>query len=277
MLAVLFWLSVQCQANEPRSDAETTRIVSLVPALTEILFAIGAGEQVVGVSPYCLFPREAQSRPEAGGLLNPNLEGVLRLEPHTVLLYRSQSDFASKLKGLGIAAHLQDLDRLQHVNSAIEQLGIITGFTTESNTLQQSMLRSFEEIRSRSAARARVRALVVVSRDPAGLRHLYQAGPSNFLGELLILAGGEHAVKGSAAISREQIIRGNPEVIIDMSQAEQGARAGLEHATRNVWKELSTVAAVRNGRIHVIADPHALVPGPALPDVARLFEKLLHQ
>lgn len=277
LLAVLLWLPVQCQARKPGSDVQTTRIVSLVPGLTEILFKIGAGDQVVGVSPYCLFPPEAQSRPQVGGLLNPSLEGVLRLEPDRVLLYRSQADFASKLKGLGIVAHLQELDRLQHVHSAIERLGAFTGCTTESILLQKSMLRSFTEIQERNAKRIRVRALVVVSRDPAGLRHLYQAGPGNFLGELLVLAGGEHAVEGSAAISREQIIRGDPEVIIDMSQAEQGPRAGLEHSIRNAWKELSTVKAVRSGRIHVMTDPHALVPGPHLPVVAREFEKLLHQ
>ncbi len=263
-------------AAQPSADAAaTTRIVSLVPALTEVMYAVGAEAQLAGVSQFCLYPPEAQKRPTVGGLLNPNLENVLRLRPHVVLLYRSQSDFAGRLHSLGVRSHLQDLDRLEHLYEAIGRVGEITGKGAEATSLSASLRNSFQAVSQRNASQRPVRALVVVSRSQTALQHLYQAGPQNFLGELLVIAGGTHAVVGGAAISREDIIRAGPEVIIDMSLAEGGKRAGLEESAQALWSELSTVPAVRNGRVHTLVNPHSLVPGPFLPEVAKQFEKIL--
>jgi ABC-type Fe3+-hydroxamate transport system substrate-binding protein len=135
----------------------------------------------------------------------------------------------------------------------------------------------FAAIRSRHDTTSSVRALVLVSRDTGELRNLFQAGPQNFLGELIQIAGGTHAVAGGAAVTKEQIILANPHVIIDLSGGESAKSETAAAAALHVWDSLSTVDAVKNHRVHVLADPHALVPGPYLVNVAEKFEQLLHE
>lgn len=258
-------------------DTATTRIVSLVPALTETCFAIGAGDQVVGVSDYCLYPPEAQNRPHVGGLGNPRLEQLLLLRPNVVLLYRSQADFARKLEQLHVPARLFSVDRLEDVYKATQQLGSLSGRVTEATELEKKMRDGFAAIQSKNETTSPVRALVLVSRDSGELRNLYQAGPQNFLGQLMQIAGGTHAIPAGAAITKEQIILANPQVIIDLSRGESAKTNAVASAAIQSWQALSTVDAVKNHRVHILADPHALVPGPYLVETAEKFEQLLHE
>lgn len=255
-------------------DNPTTRLVSLVPSLTESLFAMGAQDQLVGVSNYCVYPPEAQSRPQVGGLINPALEPILRLRPTDVLLYRSQADTAGKLEELGVRAHLFNVDRLQDVYASWQRLGEITGETSGAARLTQETRTALDAMRERAAGR-QIPVLVLVSREPSDLRNLYQAGRENFLGELAELAGGKIAIEGGAPVTREAIIRANPAVIIDLSGGGSAGNAEGEAAARKVWSQLPTVDAVKHGKVFNLGDGHALVPGPNLPQTVRKFEELL--
>lgn len=261
---------------------ETTRIVSLVPNLTELAFHIDAGNQVVGVSDFCEFPPEAKTRPSVGGLVNPSLEGVLALRPTVVLLYRSQQDFANKLAQLGIRAELFQVDTLSDLYAAIDRLGTETGKTTAATELVAEIRGDLESVRRAAAGRPPVPGIIVVSRDPAGLRSIYQAGQANFLGELFEIAGGKVAVPGSAAISTEDIIRADPALIIDFSSSEFTAPNGKTVSLTSApfrepgpWEQLSTVSAVRNDDVYLWSNPHALLLGPSVGNTADRFQSML--
>jgi iron complex transport system substrate-binding protein len=275
ILAALLPLIVAYALGETPDDS-TTRIVSLVPGLTETCFAIGAGNQVVGVSDYCMYPAEAQKRPRVGGLGNPRLEQLLLLRPTIVLLYRSQADFAARLETLHVQSRLYAVDRINDIYQATDELGSLTGKREAAAGLIRSMRETFDQMRARHSQTTSSRAIVLVSRDPTELRNLFQAGPQNFLGEILEIAGGTHAISSSAAITKEQIIVANPQVILDFSAGETASSPAVQRIGKTLWESLNTVDAVRNHRVHILADPHTLVPGPYLTHVASDFEKLLH-
>jgi iron complex transport system substrate-binding protein len=268
----------------PGQDTATTRIVSLVPNVTELLFAIDAGMQVVGVSDFCRYPSEAAKRPKVGGLINPSLEQVLRLRPGVVLLYRSQQDFAARLTSLGIATEMFQVDTLADLDAAIYRLGAITGETKAADRLASEIRISLQAVRdSASPSNNHVKGLVIVSRDPAGLKNMYQAGISNFIGELFELAGGKIAIEGGAAVSREQIIRADPQLIIDMSGSASDQTEGKDTSTSGLapvrrvgpWQEINTVPAVKSGHVYSWEDPHAMLLGPSVINTAEILQRLV--
>ncbi len=267
-------------AADSPPDESTTHIVSLVPNLTELSFALGAGNQVVGVSDFCRYPTEALTRPSVGGLVNPGLEATLRLRPTVVLLYRSQTDFATRLRQLGVATELFQVDTIADMYSAIGRLGIVAGKTTEAAALAGNIQAGLEQVRRESAptvgdAIPAPAGIVIVSRDPAGLRSMYQASAGNFLGELFQIAGGRLAISGSSAVSREEIIRANPSLIIDMSSGEVSEKATPPNRSLGPWAELSTVGAVKSGQAYHWKNAHAKLLGPSVVDTAREMKRLV--
>lgn len=263
------------------ASAATTRVVSLVPNLTEIAFAVGAGDQVVGVSDFCLFPPEARQRPSVGGLINPNLEAVLRLQPDVVFLYRSQRDFAARLSQLGVRSQLLQTDTLADFYNAVEIIGKETGETTRAERLITGVRAGLDRLRQGKPSDQRPKGIVIVSRDRATLRSMYQASSGTFLGELFVIAGGRLAVPEGAPISMEAIIRANPDIIIDFSTA------GSDDATTTTainpepfpapspWALLTTVRAVQTGAVYRWTDPHALLLGPGVVDTAKKMQQIL--
>lgn len=285
---MMAWLGVISPARlfcgtASKADHGTTRVVSLVPNVTEIAFALGAGGQMVGVSDYCFYPPEARQLPRAGNLMNPSLETVVRLRPDVVFLFRSQADFAARLRALGIKSELFAVDSLAELYTAVEQVGAWSGQTSEAATLTGRIRNDLDGLRAArdedaatSGGAKMVRGVLIVSRDPAGLRNMYQA---TFLGELFELAGGKLALPGRTAVSAEEIIRANPDVIIDFSYGESaGAKNQMGLAKlMGPWGRLSTVSAVKNGRVYGWSDPHVLLLGPGVVDTARQMKELIRQ
>ena len=283
-LSALFILSV-LWANHPvraADDQPTTRVVSLVPNLTEIAFAIGAGDRIVGVSDYCIYPPEAKTRPSVGGLINPSLEGVLKLRPDVVLLYRSQTDFASRLKTLNVRTALFQVDTLDDLYAAVGRVGSITGETTGAERLARQLQAGLNSVKETATGLKAARGIIIVSRDPSGLKSLYQASDQHFLGQLFRLAGGTLAIPGGAAITREDIIRANPEIIIDLSSSaisNGSASTADTPPAREVgpWSALVTVAAVKDNAVYQWNNPHATLLGPSILKTADTFREILGQ
>lgn len=281
-LGIVFPARLFC-APASEADGATTRVISLVPNVTEIAFALGAAGQMAGVSDYCLYPPAARRLPRAGGLMNPNLETVVRLKPDVVFLFRSQVDFAARLRALGIKSEFFAVDSLTELYTAIEQVGKWTGKTSEAEKLVRSIQKDLAGLRRTGSEDAAttggtpvVRGVLIVSRDPAGLRNMYQA---TFLGELFELAGGKLALPGQTGVSVEDIIRANPDVIIDFSYGES-AGADSQRGPEKLlgpWGRLNTISAVKNRRVYGWRNPHVLLLGPGIVDTARQMKELIRE
>ena len=261
------------------TDTPTTRIVSLMPNMTEVLFALGAEAQLVGDSDYCNWPDAAKTKPRVGGLLNPNLEKIILLKPTHAILHSSQEEFAAKLRHAGITALVIKSDTLDELFSAIRRVGSLTGREPQAAALETRIRADIADA-AKSVPRAapRPRVLLVMARDGGELRGIYAGGPATHLGEILAAVGGENVVQDSAhpslPVSIEQLVAMNPDIIIDFSTGESGEAAD-GRTTREVWSRLPLLRAVKSGRVHSVADPHLAIPGPEVGRVAHQFARIL--
>jgi iron complex transport system substrate-binding protein len=255
------------------------RIVSLVPAVTEMLFAIGAGGQVVGVSSYDQYPREVTALPRVGALLDPDTERILSLKPDLVITYGSQLDLQTQMRRASIATFDYRHGGLEHILRTIRQLGQRVGRAAEANTVAAGIEARIAAVKARVAGKPRPRTLLVFSRDPRALRNVYVSGGSGFLHDMLLAAGGEdvfHDVKReSVQATTETILARAPEVILEIRPDDIPAGKELDEEMA-VWARLASVPAVRNKRVYFITGQQMTVPGPRVTDGIERMSKVLH-
>jgi cobalamin transport system substrate-binding protein len=272
VLAALLVVSARAQGG-PR------RIVSLVPATTEMLFAMGAGDRVAGVSDYDRFPPEVEKIARVGGLLDPNLERILALRPDLVVVYETQTDLKRQLDRAGIPVYDYVHRGLPDITETIRTIGRRVGLPAAADAEAGRIERQLAETRARVAGRKRPKTLLVFGRDPGALRHIDASGGYGFLHDLLELAGGDDALadlkRQSVQMSTEMVLARAPEVILELryGTSPPGNRAEAE---RRVWNALPSVPAVKNGRVYLLTGDEFVVPGPRIVIAADRFARTLH-
>lgn len=253
------------------------RIVSLAPKNTELLFALGAGDRLVGVTTYCNHPPEASERPKVGGFTSSsiNLERVLGLRPDLVLcvgdLHRPTIE---QLELLHVPVLALGAESLRALLDELELLGLVLERESASERLRASMQRRVEQIRGRLhdlPAEQRLKVFYQVWEDP-----LTAAGPASYLGELIELAGGENIVSAADApylrISEEELLVRNPDVIIAPSMG--ASRIDREQLLRRpAWRNLR---AVQTGRVYVLDGDLVSRCGPRIIDALEKVACLLY-
>ncbi|HZH31489.1 MAG TPA: ABC transporter substrate-binding protein [Pyrinomonadaceae bacterium] len=258
--------------------SQPQRIISLSPSTTEVLYGVGAFERVVAVTSYDKFPPEVSRLPKIGGWSNTNLEQVATLKPDLVVMTSSQAPLIKdKLDALGLRTVTVPSYTVADALTSIEQIGAATGREVAARRLVAEVRAKLEDVRARTRDLPRPRVLCIVDRMPGTLRGLYVATHGSFFVELLEIAGGESiappASNGFGQISKEAVVSLNPDIIFDMLQSSDGRMA---ENTLEVWKELSSVRAVREGRIYRLNDESMLHPSQFVGDTARKFAELLH-
>jgi iron complex transport system substrate-binding protein len=261
------------------SGRPAQRIVSLVPALTEMLFAIGAGAQVVAVSSFDEFPPEVEKLPRVGALLDPDSERILSLRPDLVVIYGSQTDLQGQFARAGIRTYAYRHGGVGRVFESMRELGSLTGHRAEADRRVADLQARLDAIRARVRGRSRPRVLLVFERQPRTLRGVYVSGGQGFLHEMLDIAGGRNVfadvARESVQPSTETILARAPEVILEVRA--EGLIAEREVvAEQQVWSTLGAVPAVRNGRVHFLSGDHLVVPGPRLAAGSEAFARAIH-
>ncbi len=280
---VLLVLCVLCGQNVfvalVAQERVAKRIVSLVPALTEMLFAVGAGSQVVGVSSYDDFPQEVLSLPRVGALLDPDTERILSLKPDLVIVYGSQTELEGQFARAGIRVYKYRHAGIANVLQTIRELGAISGHSHESDRVTAQLQSQLDAIRARVRGRPRPRTMLVMGRDAMALRGLFVSGGIGFLHELLDVAGGDDVF---ADVKREGVQPSNetmlvraPQVIVELHAGDQPSPDVLQKE-RAVWSLLPSLPAVRNGRIHLLYGDYLVSPGPRLASAAEALARVLH-
>jgi iron complex transport system substrate-binding protein len=266
----------ETSATQPRP---ATRIVSLVPNVTEMLFAIGAGRQVVGVSTYDDFPPETKTLPRVGALLDPDTERIFSLRPDLVIVYGSQTELEGQFARAGIRVYAYRHSGVDNVLQTIRDLGTITGRATDGARVVRELESQLDGIRRRVRGQRRPRTMLVIGRDAGVLRGVYVNGGIGFLHEILDIAGGDDAF---ADIKREAVQPSNevmivraPEVIIELHSGDEPPREALQRE-RAVWNLLASVPAVRTGRVHLLYGGYLLAAGPRLGRAAETLARVLH-
>jgi iron complex transport system substrate-binding protein len=266
----------QRSAPQPKSAG---RIVSLVPNVTEMLFAIGAGAQVVGVSTYDDFPPETKSLPRVGALLDPDTERILSLRPDLVIVYGSQTELEGQFARAGIQVFAYRHSGVDNVLQTIRDVGRLTGRVAEGDRVARNLRSQLDSTRARVRGRPRPRTMLVIGRDAAALRGIYVSGGVGFLHELLDIAGGDDVfgdIKREAVQpSNETMLVRAPAVIIELHPGDPPPAETVQNE-RAVWKLLASVPAVRNGRVHLLYGGYLVAAGPRLARAADALARVLH-
>jgi iron complex transport system substrate-binding protein len=274
---IVFW-AARPATMQPR-PASATRIISLVPALTEMLFAIGAGPQVVAVSSYDEFPPAVKSLPRVGALLDPDMERILALRPDLVVSYGSQTDVQTQLARAKIRAFSYRHGGLAGLFTTLKDLGVAVGRPAESERLARQIQTGLDGIQTRVRGRPKLRTLLVFERDPASLRGIYVSGGVGFLHDMLGIAGGTNVfadvAREAVQPSAETLLTRAPEVILEVRATGLLATADVTQAKR-VWSALASVPAVQQGRIEILTGEHLVVPGPRVVQGTEAFARALH-
>jgi iron complex transport system substrate-binding protein len=258
------------QTLDPRHPA-ARRVVSLVPSATEVLFALGAGDRVVGVSTFDDWPLEATRLPRVGGMLNPSFEAIVALHPDAVVGVQGPMNMAvlERLERMGVRVFMPRVESVAEVLGSLDSFGALVGERERAHRLRTSIDAALTRVRNEVAQRSRVRVLAVF-----GERPLSVAGVGSWVDEVLTLAGGDNVVREGGrypTLSLERLIALAPEVILDMTWSEDGT-APLATSLAS----LRSVPAVRNGRVLRANDTLLLRPGPRIGEAATRIAQMLH-
>jgi len=251
--------------------ARVARIVSLAPSVTEMLFALGAGGRVVGVTEFCDYPPEAAARTRIGGLINPDLERIVALSPDLAVATTAGNylDDAERIERLGIPVYTIDAPTVEAMLKTLGTVGQLIGAQARATALVAELQGRIDRVRARAALRNRVRALYVIEPEP-----LIVPGRGTFIGEALSAAGADLVTADAAAswgqYDLEQVIGLKPELILVPSPHASWARGLASHA------EWMRVPAVSAGHVRVISDS-IQHPGPRLVDGIEEVDEIVAQ
>ncbi|MGA3187489.1 MAG: helical backbone metal receptor [Bryobacteraceae bacterium] len=272
----IFLLAAALPAAAPQ------RIVSTAPSITELLYALGLGDRVVGVTRYCRYPPEAQLKPKIGDYTSPNLEAIASLLPDLVIVQTNPVHLADKLGALKLRVLEINQENLAGIYKSMQQVGAATGTEHQAAQLSDSIHDGLAKVRTRVSSLPRARMMFVIGRSPNRLDGLVVAGRASYLNEVIEIAGGENvfrdALAGYPGVSLEEVMARNPEVIVDMGDMSDTAGVTEEHK-RNVialWNRVPNLAAVKQHHVFAVASDMFVVPGPRVIDAAKAFAEMLH-
>jgi len=261
--------------REVTLPASPQRIVSLVPSVSEIVFALGAESRLVGRTDFCDYPPPVLGKPSVGGMVNPNLETLVTLRPDLVFATDegNREDTIRQLERLRIPVYLVHADRIAETVELITRVGALTGRSAEAPRVIGEMERRIERVRRAVAAFPRRRVLYVLWPDP-----LIVPGRASMLTELIEVAGGTSitATDGESypRFSLEAAVARAPEVIILADHSTGASTAG--RAAPEMWKRLTSVPAIQAGQLYS-ADLSILHRyGPRVPDGIETLARFIH-
>jgi iron complex transport system substrate-binding protein len=262
--------------REVRLPAAPARIVSLVPGVTEIVYALGADDRLAGRTDFCLHPPAVRAKPSVGGMVNPNLETLVALRPDLVIATDegNREETFQQLARLGIPTYLVHATRLRDLLDEIARIGELTGRQAAVGPLVETLRRRVDAVRRAVAARPRPRVLYVIWPDP-----LIVPGRDSLLTELLELAGAESvtAREGQAYVrfSIEAAVARAPDVIVLADHAaDGGSSAGRPDPER--WRRFASVPAIQAGRLYSVDLSILHRYGPTVVEGLERLARLIH-
>ncbi len=249
------------------------RIISLAPNITETVYALGLGDKLVGDTTYCLYPEAARALPKVGGFGQFNYEAIVSLNPDLVILHKEYETDKARLEGLGISYLETGTYFIANILETIRSIGETCGAQQQANELIQGLENRIAELRTNDMHVAPPRVLLTFG--SGDIETIQAFGPECIHSELLEIAGGRNVIEGKlpfATLSREAVIRLNPDIIIELAPELEGNAEPSAH-----WKKLGAVNAVKNNRIHVLTGDYTCIPGPRFIQTLDDFSKIIKQ
>lgn len=258
-----------------RLSAPANRVVSLTPANTEIVFALGAGEKLVGVTTYCDYPEEAKTKEKVGSVTEVDLESVVRLFPDLVLAGSlTPKETIDRIAELGYPVMVLDAKSIAQVLEDIKKVAVLLGKEKEGESLVASIeetIRSISEKVANLPDDSRPRVFHVIWHDP-----LWTAGKNTFIHEFITLAGGRNVaedLEGYVTLDLEELIRRNPDIITVVS-THGSENFPYQFLTSD--PRLQVLQAVQNKKVFIVDSDIVSRPGPRVVEALRIFASIMH-
>ena len=271
-LAAAAALCVYALALAPAANAAARmRIVSLAPSVTETLFALGAGPDVVGVSQYCDYPAQVRDLPRVGSFLTPNLEAIIALRPTLVVGLELSSDVRQirALNSMGYPVLLVSDDSLQQIETGIETVGARINRQPQAHRLVAEIQTQIAAVQQRLANVKPERALMLVGHQP-----MVAVGAGTYLDELMRIARADNIAAAAGEqwphLSMEYIIAMRPEVVLD------GSMGSDPSSSSEFWEKYPAIPAVRDRRVFGYAQDPILHAGPRVGQSLEIIARMIH-
>ena len=257
------------------------RIVSLAPSNTEILFALGAGDKVVGVTDVCDYPHNFAAWVEAGNMTSignywqPAVEPIIALDPDLVFAATSSEETAETLRSLGYNVLIVEPKTINGVFSGIQLIGRATGNDIKAGELVSELRQRIDAVTNSASEATSIPAVYHEIWGP----DIQSAGPGTFIDELIALAGGQNifhdAISSFPIVSSETVIERNPDVIIfpHMYMGTQSWGSYEDIANRPGW---NVITAIQNDNFHIIDASIISRSGPRLMDALEIIAEMIH-
>ncbi|MDF7799025.1 helical backbone metal receptor [Pontiellaceae bacterium B1224] len=261
------------QPPPPKPTGVPQRIISMAPDITEIVYALGLGDKLVGATTYCTYPEAAKTVPRVGGFGQYNFEAIVSLKPDLVILHWKYEAEKNRLDTLGIPYLETRTEYMEDIISSIQKVGDACEATVEADALIHDINTRISNHRNSSNHPPRV--LVTFGGDAAALEQIYAFGADCLHNELLELAGGTNVVQNKlsfSTLSKEAVIRLNPDIIIQLAP---GTEAPADPS--KPWKELSNINAVKDNRIYTLTGNYTCIPGPRFIQILDDFAGIITQ
>jgi iron complex transport system substrate-binding protein len=274
ILVILITLLLTSCAGPRRQESSGTpqRIISVVPNVTETLFAYGLGDKVVAVGDYDEFPPEVKAKPRIGGLINPNIEKIIEMHPDLVITYGSQDVLRDRLQSIGIRMFPFVHGNVEQTLKYMLDLGQVVGAEARAQEVVQEIRKTFDDVRAH-APPERPKVLIVHDRGAGTLGSFYSVGARAFQHDLIAIAGGQNlfADVDSETVqpALEEVISRKPDIIVEtlpppLKDSEVAQR-------KKDWESLG----LAQGRIYIEGESYLLVPGPRLALAAQRISEIV--
>ena len=269
------------QPGYGEENNKNLRLISLSPSITEMIFALGAGDSLVGVTDYCLYPEEAKKITRVGGYMSPGMEAMLALRPDYVIVLEEHAPLLPTLNSLGLKVITLEHRSLAGLVESFRFLGKSIGKEKEGARLADDFLQELEAIKNITKNLKHPETLLILYRDYSvdSLSQVYCAGTDKMYNELLQIAGGKNIYTGALpypVLSAEGIASLNPEVVIELTyKLETKNLQNMETILRD-GHLLSRMRAAANDKIYSINSDYAYIPGPRFIQLARDLARILH-
>jgi iron complex transport system substrate-binding protein len=279
LLAAVLAGSSGCTREGRQSDTQSSpgascsRIISLSPSITEILFALGLGDRVAGVTRFCKYPPEAVRKPKVGGYYDPDYEAIIRLHADLVIMLPEHAASKKNIESLGAAILVVDHTTIDRMLHSIETIGDRCGVPGSARKLVDSLRASMDRVGKATAALAKPRVLVTIGRGMASgsLDNLFIAGSGTMYEEFIKLAGGVNAWQGKGPqfpqVSLEGIYSLDPDIIIDMVP---------DLVEYHLTREMVMAEWMKAERVFLLEDDFVTIPGPRIVATVALIARVIH-
>ena len=255
------------------ADERVHRIVSLSPSITEIIYALGEGGSLIGVTPYCDYPIAAKALPKVGGLFDANIEAILALKPTLVIAPREHQALRQGLSFSSAEVLTVKQETISEIKRSILEIGSKLGRSYEADTLVRNIETRIAKVKRKAVPRKLPRVLVVIG-GHRNLDSFYAAGKETFYNELIELAGGINAYSGRLEfpiLSAEGVVSLNPDIILDLvADVNPDAPVDVE-SLKVAWQSLPNLKAVAEKQVYLFTDEFMINPGPRIPLILEKF------